>query len=82
MSTAAEIQLRMAQAERHMRPLFGLLEKAQQNMSICLLGRWVCARRARKLRKRGHQVVPCAMSKRGKQRYAWVPGTSVIRSAP
>lgn len=80
--TAAEIQLRMAQAERHMRPLFGLLEKARQNMSICLLGRKVCARRARKLRKRGDRVVRYTLTPRGKQRYAWVPGTPVIRSTP
>jgi hypothetical protein len=81
MSTAAEIQLRMAEADRRLAPIRAALQQNVNRMFVVMQGRRVCARRARKLRKRGCCVEFFASTARGKRRYSWLPATFVFRSA-
>ncbi len=91
MSTAAEI-LAMINATMPkieiMRRAFELQQMAIFGMSCTkLVGREVCARRARKLKKLGHSVAFYGKSKTGKRRYRWlklfsIEPTSVYRRAP
>lgn len=73
MSTASEILL---MHESAMRRLAQNLEVAIQDMIVygthVAMGREVCARRARKLRKRGEDVRYARSSATGKARYRWM----------
>lgn len=74
MSTAKEIELRAAEAR-------AWLDKATQAVAneittpfmLRVYGREVCARRARKLRKRGAVVRFTRWTPNGKCRYHWMP---------
>ncbi len=76
MSTAAEILARInatMPALEVIRRNFELQQMLIFGTSIVkIMGREVCARRARKLRKRGHQVVFHSWTVNGKCRYRWV----------
>lgn len=83
MSTAAEMQLRMAEVDRQLAPMRAALRRGVnkffESQFVTILGRPVCARRARKLRRRGCMVRFDHWTSRGKCRYLWVPATPVIR---
>ena len=81
MSTADEIQMRQEEA----RPI---LQEFADNIAIAVkaihqdncysvYGREVCARRARKLRRRGKQVRLWGKTKNGKSRYRWLPWSEI-----
>ena len=76
MTTAQEIELKAAEV----RPKIEALAKGVETMLRDLvtygthvaIGRKVCARRARKLRKRGESVRYVGRTKTGKARYSWM----------
>lgn len=76
MSTALEILARMAEA----RPMVEALSRSFENKvrdlmvygTFVAIGREVCAKRARKLRRRGEEVRYVGPSKAGKPRYRWM----------
>lgn len=79
MSTADEILTLMADAEARMAPARAALGEAFRMMSdkliVMTFGREVCARRARKLRRRGEQVHFTHRTGPGKKRFRWMPPT-------
>lgn len=85
MSTAAEMQLRMAEVDRQLAPVRAAIERGVSkffmSQFVTAFGRRVCARRARKLRRRGCTVRFDHWTARGKCRYLWVPATPIIRIA-
>lgn len=76
MTTAQEIELKAAEV----RPRIEALARGAETMLRDLvthaahvaIGREVCARRARKLRKRGDDVRYVGRTKNGKARYSWM----------
>ena len=76
MTTAQEIELKAAEV----RPKIEALAKGVETMLRDLatygthiaIGREVCARRARKLRRRGDEVFYVGRTKTGKARYSWM----------
>jgi hypothetical protein len=76
MSTAQEIAMKLEASIPALRAFGERL--AEMNNDIInygihiAMGREVCARRARKLRKRGHSVVFSGRTKNGKARYRWM----------
>lgn len=74
MMTADEIIMQMAEAERRLAPVRAVFSRAMDDLTVAVFGREVCARRARRLRRRGAYVVPALQrSSTGKQRYRWLP---------
>lgn len=74
MSTAAEMRARMAAAQGHLDRVAELVAaEVVHPTSVRSLGREVCARRARKLRKAGHSVQFHRSTSTGKARYKWLP---------
>jgi len=76
MSTATEIQMRMAEAQPTLEAMRRHFERVSDDLAIygTFVGLWryVCARRARKLRRRGEYVRYAGTSKNGKPRFSWV----------
>jgi hypothetical protein len=81
MSTADEMRLRMVDAERRLAPVRAALQESVNDLGIKMMGRRVCARRARKLRKRGDHVRFFGWTIGGKCRYSWLPNFHIFRSA-
>lgn len=75
MSTAAEILARITATMPKMETMRRAFELQQASIfgTACtkLVGREVCAKRARKLRRLGYIVVKCGKTKTGKTRYKW-----------
>jgi hypothetical protein len=79
MNTATEIQARIAEREPSFANLQATVEREIVDplvgkLSLVAYGREVCARRARKLRKRGDMIRFHRWTATGKCRYIWVPG--------
>ena len=73
MSTAAEMLMRQAEAQRWLDYASRRLnDEFVQPLTIITFGREVCARRARKLRKRGDAVRFKRWTPNGRCRYAWM----------
>ena len=80
MSTAEEIRMKIGLA----RPIFERIqEQFYQNVvtygSVMTEGREVCARRARKLRRRGEYCICVGRTSTGKARYQWQRAVSLDR---
>lgn len=74
MSTAAEMELRAVQARRYLDVAARLVHQQMvEPLTVIALGREICARRARKLRKRGDRVQFKQWTANRKCRYCWVP---------
>lgn len=76
MSTAIEMQLKMAAADKMLARIYRRLEVQIDDLLVygmhIAIGRTVCARRARKLRRRGEDVRRTDMTATGKSRYSWL----------
>jgi hypothetical protein len=76
MSTAIEILARMAEAQPRVEALSRSLDIKMRDLMVfgtfIAIGRDVCAKRARKLRRRGEDVRYVGQSKSGKPRYRWM----------
>lgn len=76
MSTANEIQLKQAAFDKVAARLSRRLEIEMRDVFIyglhVSIGRTVCARRARKLRRRGEDVRRFGATSTGKYRYSWL----------
>lgn len=74
--TGQEIELRRAVMAPKVAAMIRHLESMMKDLLIhgmhVALGREVCARRARKLRKRGEDVRYIGRTKTGKARYRWM----------
>lgn len=62
----------MAETERRLEPYRAALRGATDKLIVMTFGREVCARRARKLRRRGEQVVFTRRTGPGKARFRWI----------
>ena len=82
MSTAAEMQLRMVEANRRIAPLMLEISEAfagvVNDRIVRAAGRPVCARRARKLRRRGELVVFSHKTPTGKATYRWIKKLNIV----
>ena len=76
MSTYAEATLKMKVGEAALRELAGAFEFELTTLAVNLdylaRGREVCAKRARKIRKRGDLVRYVGKTTTGKNRYRWM----------
>lgn len=72
MSTARELELIMAETERRLAPMRARVSRLADDLLVAMVGREVCARRARTLRQRGERVAPAPRTSTGKARFAWV----------
>lgn len=89
MTTAKEIELKMAEAMPRIAALSKGLEATFRDLAIygmhVAIARDVCARRARKLRKRGEDVRYFGKTTTGKARYRWIrriEPLSIYKPAP
>jgi hypothetical protein len=83
MSTANEIMLRANAAHARVGNLAARLEReVMRPLSVCLIGREVGAKRARKLRRAGHTVQFFKNTHTGKVRYEWVPKSRISLATP
>lgn len=75
MTTAQEIELKAAMIAPKIAAFARQIEAMTNDLAIygthVAIGREVCARRARKLRKRGEDVRYHGRTKNGKARYTW-----------
>lgn len=76
MSTAAELELIMVDAEARMAPLRRRLSRMADDLLVVAFGREVCSRRARVLRRRGAAVCFARRTSTGKARFRWMPRIS------
>jgi len=76
MTTAQEIELKAAEVRMKIEALARGVETMARDIvtygTRVAIGREVCARRARKLRKRGDDVRYVGRTKTGKARYSWI----------
>ncbi len=76
MSTATEILMMMSKVQPTIDAMMRRQEVVLRDLVIygtsIALGREVCAKRARKLRKRGEDVRFRGLSKTGKRRFCWM----------
>ncbi len=72
MSTARELELIMAETERRLAPYRARVARMADDLLILTFGREVCARRARKLRRRGAAVARGRSTSTGKTRFHWM----------
>ncbi len=76
MTTAKEIELKSAAVMQKIEAIHTGVETMLRDLvtygTHVAIGREVCARRARKLRKRGESVRYVGCTKTGKSRYSWM----------
>lgn len=76
MSTAQEIIAKMMATDKVVAGIRRALEVQMRDVMVYGLhvcaGREVCARRARKLARRGEAVMPFGTTKTGKRRFSWM----------
>jgi hypothetical protein len=76
MTTAQEIEIKAAEAAMMIHGFVGRLDTMRKDLTTygmhVAIGRHVCARRARKLRKRGEEVRYLGRTTTGKARYTWM----------
>ena len=76
MATVQEIEMRMAEALPKLKSIARYVEGMTNDLlnygTHFAIGREVCARRARKLRKRGESVRYVGRTSTGKARYIWM----------
>lgn len=75
MSNAAEIAIAHEEFRLRLAPHLAELERRAAAALFRLNAREVCARRARKLRRRGCDVRFMRNTANGKARYGWMPST-------
>lgn len=81
MATAHEVQARIDEAQPKLEELHNCVAEAIENAIFLIKGREVCAKRARKIRKRGDHIRYIGRTSTGKARYRWLPAIQVNASS-
>jgi hypothetical protein len=75
------MELLMQEAQRSLEPARASVARLVDDLIVHLCGREVCARRARKLRRRGETVRFRRWTSTGKCRYSWIRSIRFVEAA-